>query len=249
MFTKLSGSTVIVWMAVISLIIFVLISISYSRKILNQSFTNKAKKDIVSIGVCFTIWVLILVGVYGFAYYDHFSDLIRDNKDFHDRLNDAHSDSDKLDVYDWYERKLQKKSDSGEITSYEYDIMYNKNWGSAKFKLNYAFPFKKDNRIMFFSIYYIFISGCLFTIYMKPTMSASEKNHPQKGAVMWLNILFGWTIIGWIVLLIWMNPSSAPAAAKLVPSDNLTELKSLLDSGIITQEDYDRKKQEILDKL
>ncbi len=41
------------------------------------------------------------------------------------------------------------------------------------------------------------------------------------------------------------EPQKAPdsSAAKI------TELKSLLDSGVITQEDYDRKKQEILDKL
>ena len=43
-------------------------------------------------------------------------------------------------------------------------------------------------------------------------------------------------------------PASAPAAAAS-PSEKLLELKSLYDQGLITQSEYEAKKQEVLNQL
>lgn len=44
-------------------------------------------------------------------------------------------------------------------------------------------------------------------------------------------------------------PAEPPPAAARSPEERLQQLKKLLDDGLITRQDYDRKKQEILDEL
>lgn len=45
------------------------------------------------------------------------------------------------------------------------------------------------------------IIGLIF--YFLPAMIAFNNNHPRAKLIFVLNIFFGWTLIGWIVLLIW----------------------------------------------
>ena len=45
------------------------------------------------------------------------------------------------------------------------------------------------------------------------------------------------------------KPSSSPDDGKTDAAKKLDDLKKLFDRGLITQEDYERKKKEILDKL
>ena len=45
------------------------------------------------------------------------------------------------------------------------------------------------------------------------------------------------------------NPTSSPAKASSSIRKDLQELKSLLDDGLISEADYDRKKSELLDKM
>ena len=42
-----------------------------------------------------------------------------------------------------------------------------------------------------------------FLIYFVPAITAYEKKKKDKGAILALNILLGWSIIGWIIALIW----------------------------------------------
>lgn len=69
-----------------------------------------------------------------------------------------------------------------------------------------SFPIAFEKWIMFFSVIFEFVSGLFYAIYMKPTLSLLKTNHPQKETVMFINVLFGWTIIGWVILLMWANP-------------------------------------------
>ena len=43
----------------------------------------------------------------------------------------------------------------------------------------------------------------LFVLYLLPTVVALKRDHPSKGGIIVLNILLGWTFIGWVVSLAW----------------------------------------------
>jgi len=40
-------------------------------------------------------------------------------------------------------------------------------------------------------------------VYFIPSIVAMKKNHPQKVAILLLNIFLGWTFIGWVGSLVW----------------------------------------------
>lgn len=43
----------------------------------------------------------------------------------------------------------------------------------------------------------------LIILYFLPSFLALCFGHRDKGAILMLNILLGWTVIGWIIALIW----------------------------------------------
>ena len=43
----------------------------------------------------------------------------------------------------------------------------------------------------------------IFGAYFLPTLIAFLRNHKNKLAIFFLNILLGWTGIGWVVALVW----------------------------------------------
>lgn len=52
-------------------------------------------------------------------------------------------------------------------------------------------------------------------IYLLPTLMAFARDHPRRGAITLVNILFGWTLLGWLVCFIWalMGPSEVDGIA------------------------------------
>lgn len=47
------------------------------------------------------------------------------------------------------------------------------------------------------------IGIALFSVYFLPAIIANNRNHHNKGAVFALNLLLGWTLLGWIGALVW----------------------------------------------
>lgn len=43
----------------------------------------------------------------------------------------------------------------------------------------------------------------LLAIYFAPIIVAIYRRHPNCTAIFWLNLLIGWTFIGWVVALVW----------------------------------------------
>jgi drug/metabolite transporter (DMT)-like permease len=40
-------------------------------------------------------------------------------------------------------------------------------------------------------------------LYFVPTAVARHRHHPQVRAIFWLNLLAGWTFVGWVVAFVW----------------------------------------------
>jgi hypothetical protein len=43
----------------------------------------------------------------------------------------------------------------------------------------------------------------IVVLYLLPTLIAFGREHPQRTTVALLNIVLGWTLIGWIVVFVW----------------------------------------------
>ena len=103
-------------------------------------------------------------------------------------------------------------------------------------------------------------------VYFAPTILAIDKHHPSPVAVFIVNLLLGWTIIGWIVALMWatgaptnvINPvkTVSPIDAAIAPTNQSTtgiteeirRLAALKAQGLITEEEFTKGKSRILEK-
>ena len=88
-------------------------------------------------------------------------------------------------------------------------------------------------------------------LYFIPYLIANKKGHPQETAIFILNLFAGWTIFAWIIALVWAfikpKPVSYIQQAPTSSANELLKYKELLDSGAISQEEFDAKKKQILD--
>lgn len=104
----------------------------------------------------------------------------------------------------------------------------------------------------------IVLLGC----YLLPGIIASMRKHPQQVAIWVLNLLGGWTMIGWVVAIVWaftnsqraepvnVNVSTHTAAHAPAPQiDVAAEIErfaKLHASGALTDEEFAAKKRQIL---
>ena len=49
----------------------------------------------------------------------------------------------------------------------------------------------------------LFILVVIASLYFLPAITANNRNHKDKKAILLLNVIFGWTALGWIVALVW----------------------------------------------
>jgi Superinfection immunity protein len=54
-------------------------------------------------------------------------------------------------------------------------------------------------------------------LYFLPTLIASGRHLPERGAIGVFNLLLGWTIIGWLIALLWAITAPAPYAVYVQP--------------------------------
>lgn len=69
----------------------------------------------------------------------------------------------------------------------------------------------------------------LILLYLLPAIVAAKRNHHQFGAITLLNILLGWTTIGWIVALIWSFSAVRQQKEQVVVVNNMAEPKTLAE--------------------
>lgn len=107
-----------------------------------------------------------------------------------------------------------------------------------------------DDSTGFFITSVIIIGGVLF--YFLPYIIGRNKRNSS--SIFWLNLLLGWSLIGWVVALVWaVSKDPEPVIINNTVSNDpdlerLTRYKKLLDDGVISQSEFDSKKNEILNK-
>ena len=81
--------------------------------------------------------------------------------------------------------------------------------GEKKCLLSVSFD-NKNGRFIPLGVLLLLISVFLYFI---PAIVAASKNKRNSGAIFGLNLLLGWTIVGWVVSLVWAltNDAEAPA--------------------------------------
>ena len=96
--------------------------------------------------------------------------------------------------------------------------------------------------LLIFSLIFYFIPGII---------GNSKRN---SGAIWVLNIFLGWTLIGWVIALVWACTTDPPEPRNIIhnvpnPTSKVQEierLKALFDSGALTREEFDKAKWKIL---
>jgi hypothetical protein len=56
--------------------------------------------------------------------------------------------------------------------------------------------------------------GLGFVMYFLPSILAFARNKRDTGAILLLNLFLGWTMIGWVVALVWAVKQDAPMMAR-----------------------------------
>lgn len=59
-----------------------------------------------------------------------------------------------------------------------------------------------------------FIIMVASAIYLIPAIIAAAREHPDNLAIFFLNLLLGWTVLGWIIALVWSTTGIAHRKAK-----------------------------------
>ena len=73
-----------------------------------------------------------------------------------------------------------------------------------------------------FGVFGVFI----LTIYFVPAIVALVRSHRQKGAIIALNVFLGWTLLGWVIALVWAftNPSGPVAGVSVNVNQGISAL-------------------------
>ncbi|QEL12806.1 superinfection immunity protein [Kushneria phosphatilytica] len=111
-------------------------------------------------------------------------------------------------------------------------------------------------------VYSLVIFVVAAAIYFIPTIVASRKDHKNSGAIAVLNLLTGWTFIGWVVALVWAStdsgtPTTTPSwlqeanqasNAESAPDkySQVERLARLRDNNAITEEQFEQERNKLL---
>lgn len=91
----------------------------------------------------------------------------------------------------------------------------------------------------------------LIGLYFLPVIIAYRKNHQAIVGIIIVNIIVGWTLIGWIVCLIWSYSGSKKEVLsneKIIVSMELNRLSELLEKDLISKEEFDKLKKDLMER-
>ena len=80
-----------------------------------------------------------------------------------------------------------------------------------------------------------------------PSIAAKEKKHPYFPGIFILNLFLGWSVIGWVIALIWAYTLPKQIIIRNETfSEQINLLAQLKESGLLTEEEFNKKKAKIL---
>lgn len=63
----------------------------------------------------------------------------------------------------------------------------------------------------------LFIGLVVLFVHFLPAYVAFSRYHPARWAILLVNIFFGWTLIGWVITLIWALSAPHPVYPRYPP--------------------------------
>lgn len=94
----------------------------------------------------------------------------------------------------------------------------------------------------------------ILLLYFLPTIIGLGRKHKRVISIFFMNLLFGWTLIGFILILIWsLSSEKEPYTINIINEvsgnrneEKIRQLKQLRDSNVINEEVYLKRLNEIL---
>jgi hypothetical protein len=90
-------------------------------------------------------------------------------------------------------------------------------------------------------------------LYFLPAIIAYKRNHVNKGMILLIDALLGWTFLGWAGTLVWAFIDTDGSTTNKVfrnvggnKYEDLERLQKLKDNGTITDAEFEIEKQKLL---
>ncbi|MFJ2456646.1 superinfection immunity protein [Pseudomonas protegens] len=104
-----------------------------------------------------------------------------------------------------------------------------------------------DNTGMIGSLMLLFVGVVL---YFLPTINAKSRKHPNRGPIFLLNLFLGWTLIGWVVAVVWSASAIQGLSSGSENSEDkyrqLEKLGALKERGLLSETEYEAEKAKLL---
>lgn len=98
---------------------------------------------------------------------------------------------------------------------------------------------------------YLLGLGLSLVFYCLPLMIAFYRSHERYTTIFLLNLFLGWTMVVWVVCLVWAlfgAPSKRADSTGFNKYEELERLSRLKSSGDLTEAEYQTEKSRLLDR-
>lgn len=100
---------------------------------------------------------------------------------------------------------------------------------------------------------FIIVIGAIGVYFLPSIVGYNKRN---AGSIILLNFFLGWTLLGWVIALVWAStvdsiqtpPPYINTGHSTDRIGKLKDLKDLLDRNAITENEYNTEKQKILNQ-
>ena len=109
-------------------------------------------------------------------------------------------------------------------------------------------PFDEISEIYFW-YFVLIIAIAAMVVYVAPSIIALKRKIRNKEILVVLNLIFGWTLAGWVGCLIWSLVEQKNNSKKLEEEKytEIIKLQELKDRGALTEEEFANEKAKLLE--